>query len=188
MSDPGQTRYDEQGRPEPPLGADEIGTLWGYVEFLRATFAWKCSGLDDAGLKATVGRSSMTLGGMLKHLALVEDTWCTYRIGHADLPEPWASADWDADPDWDWHSAADDSPEELVMLWSAAVERSRVVVQAALEAGSHPDVLALRPRRTWADGRSPSYRWILTHLIEEYGRHCGHADLIREAYDGQAGE
>ena len=186
------TRFDEQGRPEPPLDGDEIATLWGFVEFLRATIAWKCSGLDAAGLAATVGPSPITLGGMLKHLALVEDTWCTYRIGNEPLPEPWSGVDWDADPDWDWHSAAEDTPDELIELWSEAVERSRTVVERAIE-GERPgtrrgNVLAMRPRRTWADGRTPSYRWILTHLIEEYGRHCGHADLIREAIDGQTGE
>src|SRR6266508_1419978 len=68
---------DEQGRPEPPLAADETATLLGFLEYQRATLAWKCAGLDAAGLRATVPPSSMTLGGLLKHLAYVEDLWCS---------------------------------------------------------------------------------------------------------------
>ncbi len=67
------TDLDEKDRPEPPVAADETATLLGFLDYQRATLAWKCSGLDATGLTATVGASSMTLGGMLKHLALVED-------------------------------------------------------------------------------------------------------------------
>jgi len=67
------TIFDDQGRPEPPLAAGEADTLLGFLEFLRATFRWKCDGLDTAGLRATVGSSMMTLGGLMKHLSWVED-------------------------------------------------------------------------------------------------------------------
>ncbi|HLH47024.1 MAG TPA: DUF664 domain-containing protein, partial [Acidimicrobiales bacterium] len=67
------TDTDEQGRPEPPLDADEAGTLLGFLEYQRATFAWKTSGLGADGLGARAGASTMTLGGMMKHLAVVED-------------------------------------------------------------------------------------------------------------------
>src|SRR5437899_2010560 len=66
---------DEQGRPEPALAADETATLLGFLDYQRATLAWKCAGLDAAGLRATVGASSMTLGGLLKHMAYVESNW-----------------------------------------------------------------------------------------------------------------
>ena len=92
--------------------------------------------------------------------------------------------DWDADPDWEWHSAAEDSPEELRAIWEDAVARSRAVVTEALASGGL-DQLA---RRTWPDGSAPSLRWILLHMIEEYARHNGHADLIRESVDGETGE
>ena len=69
------TDLDEQGRPEPPIAGDESATLLGYLDFQRATMAWKCSGVDEAGLRVTIGPSSMTLGGMLKHMAYVEDLW-----------------------------------------------------------------------------------------------------------------
>ena len=178
------TDLDEHGRPEPPIAGDEIATLLGFLDYQRATLAWKCSGLDAAGLRATVGASTITLGGLFKHLALVEDYWFSQRLhGRAEQP-PWDAVDWKADPDWDWHSAAGDTPEQLLSLWQEAVERSRSLVAAAL-AGGGPGQLA---RRAWPSGESPSLRWILVHMIEEYARHNGHADLIRESVDGSVGE
>ncbi len=178
------TDLDEQGRPEPPLAAGEVDTLLGFLEFQRATLAWKCAGLDAAGLRATVGASSITLGGLLKHLALVEDHWFSRSLHGRDQQPPWDAVDWDADPDWEWHSAAEDSPEQLVELWQESVVRSRSLVAEALADGG----LERLARRTWPDGRAPSLRWILVHMIEEYGRHNGHADLLRESVDGMTGE
>jgi len=184
VDSPPMTSVDEQGRPEPPLAADETATLLGFLEYQRATLAWKCAGLDAAGLRATVGASSITLGGMLKHLAYVEDHWCSWRLHGRDRQPPWDTVDWAADPDWDWHSAAADTPAQLCALWQDAVARSRSLVAEALADGG----LARLARRTWPDGRAPSLRWILVHLIEEYARHNGHADLLREAVDGLTGE
>jgi uncharacterized damage-inducible protein DinB len=178
------TDVDEQGRPEPPLAADETGTLLGFLDYQRATLAWKCGGLDAAGLRATVAASPMSLGGMLKHLAWVEDVWCSQWLHGRDRQPEWAAVDWKADPDWDWVSAAADAPEQLMALWQGAVERSRLLVAEALADGG----LEQLARRTWPDGRSPSLRWILCHLIEEYARHNGHADLLRESVDGLTGE
>jgi uncharacterized damage-inducible protein DinB len=178
------TDLDEHGRPEPPLAADEAGTLLGFLEYQRATLEWKCAGLDAAGLRATVGASSVTLGGMLKHLAAVEDDWFSEWLGGRDAEPPWDKVDWEADPDWAWHSAAQDSPEQLFALWREAVDRSHQQVAEALADGD----LGQPARRTWPDGRAPSLRWILVHMIEEYARHNGHADLIRESVDGVTGE
>ncbi len=178
------TREDEQGRPEPPHAAGETATLLGFLEYQRATLAWKCSGLDAAGLAATVAASSMTLGGMLKHLAYVEEWWCSERLHGQEPQSPWDTVDWDADPDWDWHSAAGDTPGQLHALWQDAVARSRSLVAAALADGGL-DRLA---RRTRPDGEALSLRWILFHLMEEYARHAGHADLLRESVDGLTGE
>jgi uncharacterized damage-inducible protein DinB len=166
------------------VGADEAATVIGFLEFLRATLAWKTAGLDAAGLAATIPTSSMTLGGMLKHLAYVEDDWFTRWLAGGSRPAPWDTVDWTADRDWDWHSAADDTPEELRALWSTAVARSRAVVDDVLAGGG----LEQTARRAWSDGRAPSLRWILVHMVEEYGRHLGHADLLREAVDGLVGE
>jgi uncharacterized damage-inducible protein DinB len=178
------TNLDEQGRPEPPLAGDETATLLGFLDYQRATLAWKCAGLDAAGLAATVAASSMTLGGMLKHLAYVEDDWFSRWLrGHYRRP-PWDTVDWKSDPDWEWTSAAENSPVQLGRLWQDAVSRSRGSLAEALAEGGL-DQLA---RRTWPDGRAPSLRWILVHVIEEYARHNGHADLIRESVDGATGE
>ncbi len=178
------TDVDEHGRPQPPLAGDETATLLGFLEYQRATLAWKCAGVDAAGLRATIAASSMTLGGMLKHLAYVEDFWSSRSLHGRDPEPPWATVDWKVDPDWDWHSAAEDSPEQLHTLWRDTVTRSRTLVMEALRDGG----LAQPARRTWPDGRAPSLRWILVHLIEEYARHNGHADLLRESLDGLAGE
>ncbi|HEY0357912.1 MAG TPA: DinB family protein [Mycobacteriales bacterium] len=178
------TQLDEQGRPEPPLAADDTATLVGFLEYQRATLAWKCAGLDAAGLNATVGPSPMTLGGILKHMAGVEAGWFSWRLNGHNWQAPWDTVDWDADPDWEWHSAAADSPEQLRTFWQEAVVRSRTLLAEALADGGL-DRLAVR---TWPDGRAPSVRWILCHMIEEYARHNGHADLLRESVDGLTGE
>nr|BFE59014.1 DinB family protein [Dactylosporangium thailandense] len=175
---------DEHGRPEPPPDGDEAATLLGFLDYQRATLAWKCSGLGADALRATVGASPMTLGGLLKHLAYVEDDWFAYRLDGEERPEPWAGVDWAADPDWEWHSAAGDGPEELRRLWRSSVAEARERTAAALRDGGLGRVAA----RPWADGRSPSLRWILCHMIEEYARHNGHADLLRESIDGATGE
>jgi len=169
---------------EPPVAGNEADTLIGSLERQRRILEWKCGGLDTVGLRATVGASSMTLGGLLKHLALVEDEYFTRRLLGGDFGPPWDTVDWDADPDWEWHSAAEDTPEQLLTLWQEAVARSRSAVSEAL-AGGGVDQLA---HYTSPDGRSPSLRRILIDMIEEYGRHVGHADLIREAVDGLVGE
>ena len=178
------TYLDEQGRPEPPLAADETATLVGFLEYQRATLAWKCAGLDAAGLRATVGASSMTLGGLLKHLAYVEQDWFSRWRHGRDRQPPWDTVDWKADPDWEWHSAAENSPEQLYTLWQETVARSRSLVAEALADGG----LERPARRTRPGGQAPSLRWILVHMIEEYARHNGHADLIRESVDGLTGE
>lgn len=171
---------DEYGRPEPPLAADETATLVAFLEYQRATMAWKCRGVDRAGLRARVGVSSISLGGLLKHLARIEDYWLSRRL-HGRDPQPmWATMEWAAE----WTSAGNDSPEELVALWEGAVERSRAHVAEALAGGG----LEWLAREAWPDGSSPSLRWILVHMIEEYARHNGHADLIRESVDGSTGE
>jgi uncharacterized damage-inducible protein DinB len=178
------TGLDQYGRPEPPLTGDETATLLGFLDYQRATLAWKCRGVDAAGLRTTIGVSSINLGGLLKHLAYVEDSWSSRWLHGSDRPPPWDAVDWDADPDWDWRTAAEDSPEQLWSLWREAVARSRDLIGQALADGGLPAL----SRHRWSDGRAPSLRWILCHLIEEYARHNGHADLLREARDGSPGE
>jgi hypothetical protein len=126
----------------------------------------------------------MTLGGLLKHLALVEDHYFSHRLPGAEIPAPWNTVDWDADPSWEWRTAADDSPADLMALWRAAVQRSREQVSAALGAGGLEQLV----KQPWPDGRAASLRRTLIDMIEEYARHVGHADLLRESVDGLVGE
>jgi uncharacterized damage-inducible protein DinB len=178
------SKVDEHGRTEPPIAADERATLLGFLDYQRATFAWKCAGVDAAGLRTTIGDSSMSLGGMLKHLALVEDWWFScWLFGNEPAP-PWAGIDWDTDPDWEWRTAADDSPDQLRSLWEESVDRSRALTGTALSRGD----LGQLAQKEDDDGAAPSLRWIVLHMIEEYARHNGHADLIRESIDGSTGE
>jgi Protein of unknown function (DUF664) len=166
-----------------PVAGNEVDSLLGALERNRRTFAWKCGGLDALGMRARLGPSSMTLGGLLKHLALVEDhTFSRTLLGH-EYGSPWDAVDWDADPDWEWRSAADDTPDELMALWRSSVARSREAVRAAL-ADTGLDRLALST--DWSE--APSLRRLLIDTIEEYARHTGHADLLRESVDGLVGE
>lgn len=168
---------------EPPIAGDETATLLGSLERQRRTFEWKCEGLDADGLRATVGASSITLGGLLKHLALVEAEYFALRLHGRDLGPPWNAVDWNANPGWEWRSAADDAPDELYALWGEAVARSRSLLDEALAEGGLDQLC----RFPGGEG-SPSLRRVLIDLIEEYARHVGHADLIRESVDGLIGE
>jgi uncharacterized damage-inducible protein DinB len=178
------TLDNEQILKEPPVAGTEVDTLIGSLERQRRTFAWKCGDLDSAGLQATTAATTMTLGGLLKHLALVEaDYFALKLLGHDPGP-PWNSVDWDADPNWEWRTAADDTTEELYALWEENVARARANLAEALADGDPG-----RPTQfAWPDGRTPSIRRLLVDVIEEYARHTGHADLLRESIDGRVGE
>ncbi|GAB3945644.1 DinB family protein [Kribbella albertanoniae] len=165
-------------RPEPPLAAGETETLVGFLEYHRATFAWKCAGLDAAGLAATVGASTMTLGGMLKHLAYYEDHWFSRRMQGNKRHPQWAGLN----PEEVW--TVRETPEALHGIWHSAVDRSRTQLAETLANGG----LDQPARRPFPDGEVASVRWIVVHMIEEYARHNGHADLIRESVDGSVGE
>jgi hypothetical protein len=169
---------------EPPLAGTDVEHLLGMLERLRATFRWKADGLDAAGLGQRLGTSSLTLGGLLKHLAFVEDYTFTVKLYDRPPGEPWQSADWDADPDWEFSSAATDTPAGLYEIWDGAVERSRARLGAALVERGLNGFAELHDE----SGEHVSVRRLVCDLIEEYGRHTGHADLLREAVDGRTGE
>ena len=168
---------------EPPLAGSEVQHLLGALDRLRATFRWKAGDLDAEALSSRLPTSALTLGGLLKHLACVEDVTSTVKLTGAAPGDPWEAVDWDETPDWDFTSAADDAPEQLYALWDGAVTRCRARVQAALEAGGLD-----REVHVADAGVHASLRRLLCDLIEEYGRHTGHADLLREAVDGLVGE
>jgi hypothetical protein len=168
----------------PPVAGTETETLTGSLERMRRTFAWKCGGLDADAMRRTLGPGHLTLGGLLKHLALVEDDLHRKVVGDLEPAPPFDTVDFDADPDWEWRTAADDSPEFLMDLWKSCAARARASVAEAFDRDG-ADVLS---RFTWPDGRTPSVRRLMVDMIEEYGRHTGHADLIRESIDGLVGE
>jgi uncharacterized damage-inducible protein DinB len=129
----------------------------------------------------TTAASDLTLAGLVKHLALVEDSWFTERFAALPAPKPWAGVDWEADRDWEMHSAVHDSPAELLALYDAACARSRAIIDAASSLDQH------HTGGGWDRGPL-TLRWILVHMIEETARHNGHADFLREAIDGLTGE
>ena len=169
---------------EPPVAGNETEHLVGALGRLRTTFRWKAGDLDATGLETRIGASSLTLGGLLKHLALVEDHLFTTKLRGEPLGEPWETSYRENVPDWEFISAADDTPDQLYTLWDGAVERSRARLDAALADGGLDQLV----HAAWPDGRHASLRRLVCDLIEEYGRHTGHADLIREAVDGLVGE
>jgi hypothetical protein len=168
---------------EPPLAGTEAEHLLGALDRQRATFRWKADGLDAAGLQTRIGASSLTIGGLLKHLALVEDYTFT-KLGDKPLGAPWDPSNWDADEDWEFTSAAGDTPEQLYELWDGAVERSRARLAGTVANGGLDQPASM----SRSDGQHASVRRVLFDLLEEYGRHTGHADLLREAVDGVTGE
>lgn len=174
-------------RTQTPPRADEVTSLRGFLDYHRDTFRMKCSGLSQAQLAQSLPPSEMTLGGMMKHLAIVDQSWLEDDFAGRGLMPPFDTVDWDADRDWEWHTARDDTPEQLLALFDEAVRRSDAVLDEALSPGGAglDGLSVLDP----PDGVGRlSLRWIILHLIEEYARHNGHADLIRESIDGQTGQ
>jgi hypothetical protein len=168
-------------RIDPQSTGTELELLTQYLDYQRETMLMKTDGLTREQLAQPLPPSTLTLGGLLNHLALVEDSWFEERFVGAPEREPWAGVDWDADPDWEFRTAADLEPEQVRDRYRQACDRSRAVVAAA----TGLDQLSVVPRR---DGSFFSLRWVLLHLLEETARHAGHADLLREAIDGTVGE
>jgi hypothetical protein len=170
---------------EPPLAGTEAEHLTGALDRLRTTFRWKADDLDADGLRTRIASSELTLGGLLKHMAAQEDYMFNVKMKGEPLGAPWDGWGYDGSTDWEFTSAASDSPEELYALWDAAVERSRAKLAAALADGGLDQLVHVSRE---SDGTHASLRRLVCDLIEEYGRHTGHADLLREAVDGLVGE
>ncbi|HEX5861442.1 MAG TPA: DinB family protein [Nocardioides sp.] len=168
-----------------PIAAGEVDSLLAFLDWHRDTLRRKTEGLTQAQQATRLEPSTLTLGGLLKHMALVEDNWFSVVLLGNEDAEPWRGVDWDADPDWEFRTAADDSPEELRRLLDEAIAASDVNMRQVLDSDGL-DALSVRESRR-QEGRF-SLRWILLHMIEEYARHNGHADLIRESIDGSTGE
>lgn len=163
-------------RPEPPLTGNERETLRTYLDFHRATLAMKCDGLDDDQLRRrSMPPSTLSLLGLVRHMAEVERTWFRRVIAGEEVPLVW-SADGDFQAAYD---ARTSSRAEAFAAWEAEVEHARRIEAAA----ESLDVTAHNAR--W--GADVSLRLVMLHMIHEYARHNGHADLIREGTDGSVG-
>jgi uncharacterized damage-inducible protein DinB len=163
---PEVTRIDE------PFTGPERGMLDGFLDWYRGTLLWKCAGLTGSQLaQRAVPPSDLSLLGLVRHLTAVERSWFRVRFRGEDLPAvfPSASAAF--------ASATADSAEADLAAYSAEVALARAAV-----AGASLDEEFTSPK--WGQ---MSLRWIYTHMIEEYARHCGHADLLRERIDGVTG-
>jgi uncharacterized damage-inducible protein DinB len=163
-------------RIDPPLEAGERATLTAFLDFNRATLALKCDGLSDDQLRErAVPPSSLSLLGLVRHMAEVERNWFRPVLGGEPMALIFA-------PDMDWEAAFRDvataDVDEAFRVWRAECDHARELVAAA----SSLDVTGFR-RSGYV-----SLRWVLTHMIEEYARHNGHADLLRERLDGSTGE
>ncbi|GAA2759023.1 DinB family protein [Actinopolymorpha rutila] len=171
-------------QPSPSAPQTEAESLLSVLERNRRTFAWKTYGLDEKGLRATTAASTMTLGGLVKHVALVEADWLAVKLAGQEYGDPWDAVDFDSDPDWEWRTGALDSAEDVYALWRRGVERSRTLVAEVIAERGLDGPSSF----TWPDGRTPTVRAMLLDMIEEYARHTGHADVLREAVDGRVGE
>lgn len=179
----------ERGDPAPPRTADagpaiaaqrtegEGEMLAAMLDWSRDTVLRKVKGTSPACASAVPFSSASSIAGIVKHLALVEDSWFTERFAGRPTPEPWVGIDWDADPDWEFHSATSEPPNDLIAQYQAACERSRAVT-----AEHDLDDLA-------ADTSRPPFnlRFVLLHMLEETARHAGHLDVLREHLDGTIG-
>lgn len=169
-------------RPDPPYQGDEATTLCGFLDYHRAMLREKCADLSAEQLSRTLPPSDMTLGGMLKHLAVVESSWFSEDLLGESLIAPFDTVDWAADRDWEWHTAHEDGPAELLGLYDSAIARSQQITEELLATETGLDTLSVATSRT---EEHYTLRWILVHMLEEYAQHNGHADLIREAIDGR---
>ncbi|MFI5980829.1 DinB family protein [Streptomyces sp. NPDC051555] len=166
-------------RTEPSTTANERDMLDGWLDFHRATLAWKCAGLTDEQLRRTsLEPSGLSLLGLVRHMSEVERYWFREITLGEDLEDLYCTEE---DPDAEFHLTEEDTWDEAEQIWREEIERAR---QAA--AGRSLDAVSIG--RSSRSGEQFNLRWVYTHMIEEYARHNGHADLLREHIDGATGE
>jgi uncharacterized damage-inducible protein DinB len=185
MSDMAGTVYpdmwldpEDDPRSQDPLLADERTTLVTYLHDYRLTLELKCSGLDAEQLaRRSVPPARMSLLGLVRHLAAVEHSWFRRVLAGQDVPRMFRDGD---DPDEDFNGAVGtpECVEEAFGLWKAEIANAEEFVARA----ENLDLVSLHPKNRI------NLREVLVHLIEEYARHCGHADLLRECIDGETGQ
>ena len=163
-------------RVPPPFIGDERTMLNNWLEWHRETLAFKCAGLSQEQLRErSTPPSTMSLLGLVRHMAHVERAWFRRVLNDEDVPLLYKTDD----PDAEFNDVDKASAEEAFATWRAEVEHAR-----KLSAEVPLDAIGKQQRH----GQDCSHRWILIHMIEEYARHNGHADLLRERIDGVTGE
>lgn len=169
----------ELTQPRPAYTATEKEMLCAFLDYHRAVFLHKLEGLSDEDLRRQPLPSTMSLLGMLKHLAYLERDWFQIIFGGLgdELNPPWS----EEDPDADWRVESGESIEQLLALYQAQIEESRQIMAAS-------DLDALSSTNFSYSPKQRSLRWVLLHVIEETARHNGHADLLRESIDGVRGD
>ena len=166
----------QDDRIDPPLLGGERETLRAYLDYHRATLAMKCQGLSDDELRQrSMPPSTLTLLGLVRHMAEVERTWFRRVINAEDIPLRW-SAEGDFQAAYD---ASASTRAEAFGAWQEEVEHARRIERAA----ESLDVTGYQAR--W--GEKVSLRLVMLHMIHEYARHNGHADFLREGIDGEVG-
>jgi uncharacterized damage-inducible protein DinB len=168
--------WPDGSRTKPPLLAGELELLTSYLDYYRATIELKCAGVPKERLsEAVVPPSTLTLHGLVRHLAGVEEWWFHHQFAGAEWSQLYYSDD---DPDQDFDDLSGDFDEALA-TWRAMCQRSRQIVADA----SSLDQTGTRH----GTGEQFSLRRLMLHMIVEYSRHCGHVDLLRERIDGATG-
>lgn len=164
-------------RIDPPYVADELPTLHSWLDWHRETLATKCAGLSEEQLRLrAIAPSALSLLGLVRHLTEVERYWFGDILNGENNPALYWT---EQEPDGDFDLVDTASADEAFARWQAEIDRAR-----ELSAGLPSETVGKRQRR----GENVSLRWILIHMIEEYARHNGHADVIREQIDGVTGE
>ncbi|MFF1480416.1 DinB family protein [Streptomyces sp. NPDC058301] len=171
------TTTETPERQQPALDADELSMLVGWLEYHRETLALKCAGLTDEQLRtASMPPSGLTLMGLMRHMSEVEQHWFGNVFGGEQGAPHYYT---DEDPDGDFHPGPEDTFEEALATWRGEIAKARAHAE-----GHALDDLSTGTSR---GGQHFNLRWIYTHMIEEYARHNGHADLLREGVDGTTG-
>jgi uncharacterized damage-inducible protein DinB len=168
-------------RTDPSFEATERTMLEEWLEYHRATLALKCADLDDEQLRLrAVPPSNLSLVGLVRHMAEVERWWFRTVLGGQRIPDVYCTSD---APDADFDDVDEASGVEALATWRTECDLAREA------AAQHDDLSAVGvPPTGGSAGRRVSLRWIYVHMVEEYARHNGHADLLRERIDGTVGE
>jgi hypothetical protein len=168
--------FEAPERPHPLSNGPEPLQLESWLDFYRATMLEKCNGLNAAQLKERpIATSDLSLLGIVRHMTFVEQVWFESAFAGLDTLDYYKT---EGDRDADFNNLDSDAVESVFDLFERVVRVSR-----DLAAGHDLDESVKKPRQ----GRDTDLRWIYIHMIEEYARHCGHADLIRELIDGTTG-